>query len=123
MKIKPAPGLLLSQVLSHLLPARAPALSRPHHIVPGDDRAKTRQGPGVWEGPALPTSGVILAEEKRGQEKRKDARYSTAWPLCTMAPPMHHGPLCLPPSAAALNPAQQGLALTEDGYDEAIHSG
>jgi len=36
---------------------------------------------------------------------------------------MHHGPLCLPPSAAALNPAQEGLSLTEYGYDKAVRSG
>ena len=32
--------------------------------------------------------------------------------LCTMAS------LCLPPSAAALNPAQEGLSLTEYGYEQ-----
>ena len=38
--------------------------------------------------------------------------------------PMHNGTLCLPPSAAALNLAQEeGLALPEDGYGKAIRSG
>jgi len=38
--------------------------------------------------------------------------------------PMHHGPLCLPPSALAPNLThEEGLALAEDGYDEAIRFG
>jgi hypothetical protein len=35
----------------------------------------------------------------------------------------HNGSLSLPPSTAALNPDQKGLALTEDGYDNAVRSG
>ncbi len=78
-------------------------------------------GPGLPKAPALQPMGGILAEEKGPGEKRAENRRPGPF-LCTMAP--RHGTLCLPPSAAALNPDQEeGLSLTEDGYDEAIRSG